>query len=70
VISVTANTCLASAPGNVLLTVAESGLAHESVANVSQVVTIGKSRLDEQVGDFPAAIVDWIEAGVRLVLGL
>lgn len=70
VISVTTNLRMASAPGNVLLTVAESGLMQESVANVSQVITIDKSRRDEQVGYLPAAIVDRIDAGLRLVLGL
>ena len=69
-ISVTTNLRLASAPGNVLLTVAESGLMQESVADVSQVITIDKSRRDEQVGYLPAAIVDRIDAGLRLVLGL
>ena len=70
VISVTTNLRLASAPGNILLTIAESGLMHESVANVSQVITIDKSRLDEQVAYLPAAIIDRIDAGLRLVLGL
>ena len=69
-ISVTTNLRLAAAPGNVLLTVAESGLMQESVANVSQVITIDKSRRDEQVGYLPAAIVDRSDVGLRLVLGL
>ena len=69
-ISVTTNLRLAAAPGNVLLTVAESGLMQECVANVSQVITIDKSRRDEQVGYLPAAIVDRIDVGLRLVLGV
>lgn len=32
--------------------------------------TIDKSRLDEQVGYLPAAIVDRSDVGLRLVLGL
>ena len=32
--------------------------------------TIDKSRRDEQVGHLPAAIVDRIDVGLRLVLGL
>ena len=69
-ISVTTNLRLAAAPGNALRTVAESGLMQESVANVSQVITIDKSRRDEQVGYLPAAIVARIDAGLRLVLGV
>ena len=69
-ISVTTNLRLAAAPGNVLVTVAESGLMQESVANVSQVITIDKSRRDEQVGYLPAAIVDRSDVGLRVVLGL
>lgn len=42
----------------------------ESVANVSQVITIDKSRRDEQAGYLPAAIVTRIDDGLRLVLGV
>ena len=69
-ICVTTNLLLAAAPGHVLRTVAESGLMQESVADVSQVITIDKSRRDEQFGYLPAAIVDRSDAGLRLVLGL
>jgi mRNA interferase MazF len=46
---ITSNTSLASAPANILLEKAVSGLAKTSVINFSQIVTIDKSRLTELV---------------------
>jgi mRNA interferase MazF len=40
------------------------------VANVSQVFTIDKSFLKEKVGDLPKALLQKVEAGLRLVLSL
>src|SRR5215207_5311448 len=51
---ITSNLRLAAAPGNVLLSADESGLPKDSVVNVSQIVTLDKQRLDEQVGQVSA----------------
>ena len=67
---ITTNTRLAGAPGNVLLTLRESGLPKESVVNVSQVVTLDKSCLRERVGSLPRGRLRAVEAGLRLVLSL
>ena len=67
---VTSNQRLARAPGNVLLPAAISGLPHDSVANVSQVVTLDKTFLVERCGRLPDVLLRQIEAGLRLVLAL
>ncbi len=66
----TSNTNLARAPGNVLLLRQASGLSKDSVANVSQVVTLDKSVLTERIGILPDHLMEQIEDGLRLVLGL
>ena len=66
----TRNTKLAAAPGNLLLTSRETGLAADSVANVSQVITVDRQILLERVGALSARLMDRIDAGLRLVLDL
>ena len=70
VVVVTTNLNLATAPGNVLLPDYQTSLPHDSVANVSQLLTIDKSLLTDFVGDLPQPLVQKIETGLRLVLGL
>ena len=67
---VTSNTRLTQAPGNVFLPQKLSGLPKDSVANVSQIVTIDKSFLTERIGMVPPSIVEQVEKGLRLVLRL
>ena len=59
----------ASAPGNVLLSESATGLAKESVANVSQIVTLDKSELTVRAGKLPKAKLDLVLSGVDVVLG-
>jgi mRNA interferase MazF len=65
----TSNLRWADAPGNVRLGAAESGLPRESVANVSQIVTLDRSDLAERVGLLARSRTDLILAGVDVVLG-
>lgn len=60
----------AGAPGNMLVTPAQSGLIKESVINVSQLFTVDRSVLTERVGNLPAKVVKTLDEGLRLVLGL
>ena len=67
---ITSNIKLAQAPGNVLLPSKVTGLSKDSVANVSQVITIDKSFLTEKMGTIPSYLFEQVENGIRLVMGL
>ncbi|MHB8720638.1 MAG: type II toxin-antitoxin system PemK/MazF family toxin [Steroidobacteraceae bacterium] len=68
--AITSNMRLADAPGNVRVTRRVSGLPHDSVVNVSQLVTLDKQMLTENVGRLPAQSLCDVEAGIKLVLAL
>ena len=67
---ITSNTRLVKAPGNVFLSKTVTKLAKDSVANISQIVTIDKSFLTEKVIKIPPHVVDQVEKGLRQVLDL
>ena len=58
---ITSNTRLAQAPGNVFLPQKLTGLPKDSVANISQVVTIDKNFLTEKVSTLPPNIFEQVE---------
>lgn len=66
----TTNLRLAEAPGNVLVRKEDSGLPRDSVANVSQVVTLDKTFLTERVSRVSDRIMTSVEDGLRVVLAL
>lgn len=66
----TSTTRLVQAPGNVLLPAQGTGLPRNSVANVTQIVTIDEDDLDSRVGQLSPRLMARVEAGLRLVLGL
>ncbi|MEZ4770233.1 MAG: type II toxin-antitoxin system PemK/MazF family toxin [Caldilineales bacterium] len=66
----TSNVKLATAPGNVLLPARATGLPKDSVANVSQVITIDKTLLTEHVGQLASQQMQQVDDGLRLVLSL
>lgn len=70
VVVITSNLNLAQAPGNVLLPKRATGLPKDSVANISQVLTVDKSFLTEKIGDLPVYLLEQVENGLRLVMGL
>lgn len=67
---VTSNLALAKLPGNVRLTRKQSGLPRESVVNVTQLITIDRDHLTERNGNLPHAVMERIDAGLRLALSL
>lgn len=67
---VSSNLALADAPGNVKMSQEDTGLTKDSVANVSQLVTIDKIFLTELVVIVPAKVLRQIEDGLRLVMKL
>ena len=66
----TSNLRLAAAPGNVLISAADSGLPKDSVANVSQVITVDKRFLSGRSGKLPSRVMKELDSGLRLVLSL
>ena len=68
-VPLTSNLRWADAPGNVLLTAQATGLPKDSVANVSQVVTLDRALLVRQVGKLSKRQLDLILGGIDIVLG-
>jgi mRNA interferase MazF len=68
-VPLTSNVRLANAPGNVLLSAHATGLPRDSVANVSQIVTLDKDDLTDYVGDVSRGHLALVLAGIDLVLG-
>jgi mRNA interferase MazF len=69
-VALTSNLALAEAPGNVLLPKGRTKLSKDSVANVSQIITLDKAFLDRRISLLPGALLDEVEAGLRLILRL
>lgn len=67
---ISSNLRLAEAPGNVLLPTHATGLARDSVVNVSQLITLDRSFLRDAAGKIPDRVMSEVVAGLRLVLGL
>ena len=69
VCALTTNLHRASEPGNVLLEARMTGLPKDSVANVSQIVTLDKATLTERVGKLSRAKLEVVLFGIDVVLG-
>lgn len=59
----------ADGPGNVLLKARSTGLDRDSVANVTQIVTLDRTALDERAGQVSKHELDRIISGVCRLLG-
>jgi mRNA interferase MazF len=68
-VALTSNLRWSVAPGNVLLSAKHTGLDRDSVANVSQVVTVDKRQLTQRVGKIPKRQLEAIFSGIDLVMG-
>lgn len=69
VVALTSNLRLAAAPGNVLLEAGRTGLPKDSVANVSQIITIDRDLLSDRVGHLVERDLRLVLAGIDIVLG-
>jgi len=69
-VALSSNLKLGDAPGNVVVPASESGLPKDSVANVSQVLTIDKSFLSAKCRRVPARTLRSIDSGLKLALSL
>jgi mRNA interferase MazF len=68
-VPLTSNLRWADAPGNVLLPARATGLPKDSVANVSQIITLDRELLTEEVGKLPKRQLELVLAGIDIVLG-
>ena len=68
-VALTSNQGLAEVPGNVLLTSRQTGLDRNSVANVSQLITIDKEGLRDCVGQISDAQINRVLSGIDELLG-
>jgi mRNA interferase MazF len=68
-VPLTSNQRWANAPGNVALSARLTGLEKDSVANVSQIVTIDRDLLSDRVGKLARPKLDLILAGIDVILG-
>ena len=67
VVPLTSNTRLAAMPGNVLLPYRKTGLPKDSVANVSQIISIDRSLLAERIGRIARPQLDLIWSGIDIL---
>jgi len=67
---ITSNTSLAAMPGNVFVPATSSGLPKDSVVNVTALVTLDKTDLDDEIGQLPPTLMSDVDRGVRRILGL
>jgi mRNA interferase MazF len=67
---ITSNTGLAAMPGNVFVPATSSGLPKDSVVNVTALVTLDKTDLDDEIGQLPPTLMSDVDRGLRRVLGL
>ncbi len=68
-VPLTSNLRWADAPGNVSLPARLTGLPKDSVANVSQIVTLDRDLLTERVGKLARAKQEAVLSGIDIVLG-
>jgi mRNA interferase MazF len=68
-VPLTSNLAWADAPANVLLQARITGLPKDSVANVSQVITLDKDVLTDRVARLSRARLELVLAGLDVALG-
>jgi mRNA interferase MazF len=68
-VPLTSNLRWGDAPGNVILRSRATGLPKDSVANVSQVVSLDRDLLTERVGRLSTRNLGLVLAGIDVVLG-
>lgn len=65
----TSNLKWAKAPGNVLLSARATGLSKDSVANVSQIISLDKTLLNDHSGRLSQSKISLVLSGIDVVLG-
>lgn len=70
VAAVTTSARAAAAPGNVALAAGTAGLDRDCTVNVSQLLTVDRTDLEEPQGMLDARTIRRVDDGLRLVLSL
>jgi mRNA interferase MazF len=68
-VALTSNLDHAAAPGNVMLEAKVTGLPKDSVANISQIVTLDKTDLTERIGRVSKSKLQLVIDGIETLLG-
>lgn len=68
-VPLTSNLKWSSAPGNVPLSKRLTGLQKDSVAHVSQILSVDKDLLMERVSKLPASKLQLLLVGIGIILG-
>ena len=66
----TSSARLVDMPGNVLLPAKSTGLPKDSIANVTQIVTVDEDYLSRRVGQISSRLMTRVDSGLRRVLAL
>jgi mRNA interferase MazF len=67
-VPLTSNLRWAEAPGNVLLESRATGLERDSIANVSQIIALDRTLLEETTGRLSAHLLERVLDGIDVVL--
>ena len=70
VLPLTTNLRLLNAPGNLLLRKKESKLSNDSVIIVAQLYAIDRNRFKKRISKVTKEIMEQVETGMKLVLGI
>jgi mRNA interferase MazF len=68
-VPLTTNLKWGPAPGNVSLSARLTGLPKNSVANVSQILTVDKDFLSTRMGKLPLSKLELVFSGIAVILG-
>ena len=68
-VPLTSNLRWAEAPGNVMLSARATGLSKDSDANVSQIITLDRELLTEEVGKLSKRQLELVLSGIDVILG-
>ncbi|NEP84755.1 MAG: type II toxin-antitoxin system PemK/MazF family toxin [Okeania sp. SIO3B3] len=69
-IGLTSNLKYSQIPSNIQLPKSESGLPKDSIINLAHLSTINKDELTERVSAVPQLILDQVEHGLAIMLGM
>ena len=70
VVVVTANVRLARRPGNVAIPLEATRVPEDSVVNVTQIATVDRDALEEQIDTLPAWLMAQVDDGLQRALHL